>query len=145
MAAPAARRAAGRGPAPAFGREDLFAAWTAFFERVGADGDAVVLVFDDVQYADDGLLDFLDHLLGDRARSRCFVLRAGPPRAAGAPARRSATGAATASSTSSRSDDAAMATLVDGLVAGLPDAARGPRWSRAPRASRCTPSRRCAR
>ena len=38
-------------------------------------------------------------------------------------------------------DDAAMATLVDGLVVGLPAAARPP-WSPAPRASRCTPSRR---
>ena len=36
---------------------ELFAAWRTFFERISAKG-TVVLVFEDLQWADDGLLDF---------------------------------------------------------------------------------------
>jgi tetratricopeptide (TPR) repeat protein len=43
-------------------RESLFAAWRVFFERVAEQG-VVVLVFEDLQWADDGLLDFIDHIL----------------------------------------------------------------------------------
>ncbi|MEO6294323.1 MAG: adenylate/guanylate cyclase domain-containing protein [Candidatus Limnocylindria bacterium] len=43
-------------------RESLFAAWRVFFERVAEKG-VVVLVFEDLQWADDGLLDFIDHIL----------------------------------------------------------------------------------
>ncbi|MEO8639574.1 MAG: adenylate/guanylate cyclase domain-containing protein [Chloroflexota bacterium] len=43
-------------------RESLFAAWRLFFERVAEHG-VVVLVFEDLQWADDGLLDFIDHIL----------------------------------------------------------------------------------
>ena len=50
-------------PAPAGSRESLFAAWRTFFERVGADGTTVVLVFEDVHWSDPGLLDFIDHIL----------------------------------------------------------------------------------
>ena len=52
-----------------FPREDLFAAWTAFFKYVGlwqndaATPQPVALVLDDAQHADDGLLAFLEHLL----------------------------------------------------------------------------------
>jgi class 3 adenylate cyclase/tetratricopeptide (TPR) repeat protein len=44
------------------GRETLFAAWRRFFENVAALG-TTVLVFEDVHWADPGLLDFIDHLL----------------------------------------------------------------------------------
>jgi tetratricopeptide (TPR) repeat protein len=43
-------------------REQLFSAWRTFFERV-ADKGPTVMVFEDLQWADSGLLDFLDHLL----------------------------------------------------------------------------------
>jgi class 3 adenylate cyclase/tetratricopeptide (TPR) repeat protein len=43
-------------------RDSLFAAWRVFFERV-ADKGVVTLVFEDLQWADDGLLDFIDHVL----------------------------------------------------------------------------------
>ncbi len=43
-------------------RESLFAAWRVFFERI-ADKGVVVLVFEDLQWADDGLLDFIEHVL----------------------------------------------------------------------------------
>ena len=44
------------------GREELFAAWRTFFERVAGDNTAV-LVFEDLHWADAGQLDFIDHLL----------------------------------------------------------------------------------
>ena len=44
------------------GREDLFAAWRTFFERVAGD-NTLVMVFEDLHWADAGQLDFIDHLL----------------------------------------------------------------------------------
>jgi class 3 adenylate cyclase/tetratricopeptide (TPR) repeat protein len=49
-------------PAPAGGRDVLFAAWRIFFERI-ADRGTTVLLFEDLQWADSGLLDFVEHLL----------------------------------------------------------------------------------
>ena len=49
-------------PAPAGGRDALFAAWRIFFERVAATG-TTALVFEDLQWADTGLLDFIEHVL----------------------------------------------------------------------------------
>ena len=43
-------------------REQLFTAWRTFFERV-ADHGPMVLVFEDLQWADNGLLDFIEHLI----------------------------------------------------------------------------------
>ena len=48
--------------APIGGRDALFPAWRQFFERIAERGP-VVLVFEDLQWADTGLLDFIDHLL----------------------------------------------------------------------------------
>ena len=42
-------------------REEAFAAWRAFFEAL-ADERPLVLVFEDLQWADEGLLDFVDYL-----------------------------------------------------------------------------------
>ena len=42
--------------------DQLFGAWRTFFERIAANGP-VVLVFEDMHFADSGLLDFVDHLL----------------------------------------------------------------------------------
>jgi len=52
----------GLDPPPAGGRDVLFAAWRVFFERIAEEGTAV-LVFEDIQWADSGLLDFIDNLL----------------------------------------------------------------------------------
>jgi class 3 adenylate cyclase/tetratricopeptide (TPR) repeat protein len=49
-------------PPPAGGRDVLFAAWRIFFERIAARGTTVML-FEDLQWADSGQLDFIDHLL----------------------------------------------------------------------------------
>ena len=72
-----------------------------------SDDRTVVLVIDDAQHADDGLLDFLDHLLATGTRAD---LRPGPrpARAAGPPRRRSAA-AGPASCASTRSTTTAMA------------------------------------
>ncbi|HEX6663097.1 MAG TPA: AAA family ATPase [Gaiellaceae bacterium] len=42
-------------------REEAFAAWRRFFEAL-AEQRPLVLVFEDLHFADDGLLDFVDHL-----------------------------------------------------------------------------------
>ena len=47
------------------GRVEAFAAWRRFFEALAEDGPTV-LVFEDMHWADDALLDFID-LLADRA------------------------------------------------------------------------------
>ena len=44
------------------GSEQLFGAWRTFFERISASG-TVTLVFEDMHFADAGLLDFVDHML----------------------------------------------------------------------------------
>ncbi|MEX1296856.1 MAG: AAA family ATPase, partial [Candidatus Limnocylindrales bacterium] len=49
-------------PPPPGGRDALFAAWRTFFERMAADS-TTVLIFEDLQWADPGQLDFIDHLM----------------------------------------------------------------------------------
>jgi hypothetical protein len=44
-----------------FERDELFAAWRRFFERV-SDRAPTVLLFEDLQWADPSLLDFIEHL-----------------------------------------------------------------------------------
>ena len=51
----------GRETAAAYDREELFAAWRRFFERV-SDRAPTVLLFEDLQWADPSLLDFIEHL-----------------------------------------------------------------------------------
>ena len=43
-------------------RAEAFAAWRRFFEAI-AEERPLVLVFEDLHWADDGLLDFVDHLV----------------------------------------------------------------------------------
>ena len=99
-----------------FAREDLFASWTTFLERVGGD-DPVVLVIDDAHYADDGLLDFVEHLLST-AHTAILVLAIARPELM---ARRPGLGARRASVVRLEAlDEDAMARLIDGLVDDLP-------------------------
>jgi class 3 adenylate cyclase/predicted ATPase len=111
----------GVGGGATFSREDLFAAWTAFLERLAQDDRSVVLVLDDAQHADDGLLDFLDHLMAT-ARTPIFVLALARPDLL---ARRTELGGRRASIVRLEPlDDGTMASLVDGLVADLSPATR---------------------
>ncbi len=52
----------GVGDAAPGGREELFTAWRTFFERISLKG-TTILVFEDLQWADAGLMEFIDHLL----------------------------------------------------------------------------------
>ena len=54
-------------------REELFAGWRLFFERLAAE-QPVVLLIEDAQYANAGLLDFLDHLVDWTRDLPVFVL-----------------------------------------------------------------------
>ena len=49
-------------PPPTGGRDVLFAAWRIFFERIAAQATTVML-FEDLQWADGGQLDFIDHVM----------------------------------------------------------------------------------
>ena len=104
---------------PGLEREELFANWRLFFERL-SEHDPVVLVFEDMQWADDGLLDFVEQLLDWSAAYPIFVCVLSRPelleRRAGWP---SGLPCATAVALEPLDDDA-MAALLAGLVAGIP-------------------------
>jgi tetratricopeptide (TPR) repeat protein len=63
---------------PGPGREELFAGWRLFFERL-SEHDPVVMAFEDVHWADDGLLDFIEYLLDWSAQHRIFILALARP------------------------------------------------------------------
>jgi class 3 adenylate cyclase len=105
---------------PTESREELFAAWRTFFERM-AQQATVLLVFWDLQWADQGLLDFIEHLLTWARSSPIFVLAEARPELF---ERRPGWGATVRSSTSIHLEplsDADMRTLLAGLVPGLPE------------------------
>ncbi|HEX6867683.1 MAG TPA: adenylate/guanylate cyclase domain-containing protein [Candidatus Limnocylindrales bacterium] len=101
-------------------RESLFAAWRVFFERIAERG-VVVLVFEDLQWADDGLLDFIDHVL-DWSRDRpIYIITLARPELLD---RRTDWGAGRRSFTSlllEPLDADEMRELLAGLVPGLPE------------------------
>jgi class 3 adenylate cyclase/tetratricopeptide (TPR) repeat protein len=94
----------------AFDRDELFAAWRRFFERV-ADRMPVVLVFEDFQWADPSLVAFVEYLASwTRARPILIVTVARPEQS-----ERVATLAGSSSSTSlrlERLDDEPMRELL---------------------------------
>jgi class 3 adenylate cyclase/nicotinamide riboside kinase len=59
--APQLRALVGAGETPDMSRQELFEAWRRFLERLAA-RYPLVLVLDDIHWADDGLLDFIDHV-----------------------------------------------------------------------------------
>ena len=59
--APQLRALVGAGETRDMSREELFEAWRRFLERLAA-RYPLVLVLDDIHWADDGLLDFIDHV-----------------------------------------------------------------------------------
>ncbi|MBA2439299.1 MAG: AAA family ATPase, partial [Thermoleophilaceae bacterium] len=103
-------------------RESLFAAWRIFFERIAERG-VVVLVFEDLQWADGGLLDFIDHVMEwSRDRPLYLITMARPELLD----RRPDWGAGRRSFTSLLLEplaEADMRELLTGLVPGLPEPA----------------------
>ncbi len=103
-------------------REDLFAGWRLFFQRL-ADVQPVVLLVEDAQYADTGLLDFVDHLVDWARDAPIFVLVFARPELDQI---RSGFGTGRNRSTLTLDplDPASMDSLVDALVPGMPAGAR---------------------
>jgi class 3 adenylate cyclase/tetratricopeptide (TPR) repeat protein len=112
----------GIGETPTAQREELFAAWRTFFERVAA-GGTVAMVFEDLQWADAGLLDFIDHVLEWSKTSPIYVVTLARPellerRPDWGAGRRNFVGIGLEPLT-----EPAMRQLLAGLVPGLPEAA----------------------
>ena len=104
-------------------REDLFAGWRLFFERM-AEINPVVLSFEDMQWADSALLDFVEYLLDWSRNHPIFVITLTRPELL---ERQPNWGAAHRNFTSIALEPLApqaMRALISGLVPGLPEEAR---------------------
>jgi class 3 adenylate cyclase/tetratricopeptide (TPR) repeat protein len=104
-------------------KQDLFAAWRLFFERL-ADVYPTVLAFEDMQWADASLLDFVEYLLEWSRNSPLYVITLARPEFA---ERRPTWGAGLRNFTSLYLEPlsgSAMDELLAGLVPGLPDRTR---------------------
>jgi predicted ATPase len=100
-------------------KQDTFGAWRLFFERL-ADAYPTVLAFEDMQWADESLLDFVEYLLDWSRSSPLFVVTLARPEVL---ERRPTWGAGQRSFTSLYLDPltlADMERLLSGLVPGLP-------------------------
>ncbi len=110
------------GGADSASSDQLFAAWRTFFERMAATG-TVMMVFEDLHWADSGTLDFIDHVL-EWARDSpiCIITHARPELLE----KRSTWGAGKRQFTSLYLEplpEGAMRELLAGLVPGLPEGA----------------------
>ena len=116
-------------PGATFARDDLFAAWRVFFERLAEASEGCVLVVEDLQWADDGLLDFFEHVV-DTAQAPIFILTFARPDLA---ERRPRWGSTRRTHVLHLEPlpDTVMAQLLDGLVDGLPAAMRAQLVARA--------------
>jgi class 3 adenylate cyclase/tetratricopeptide (TPR) repeat protein len=104
-------------------RQELFAAWRLFFERL-SDQNPTILVFEDMHWADPSLLDFIEHLMEWSRDHALFVMTMARPEWM---ERRPNWGAGKRNFTSlylePLSPDA-MRQLLDGLVPGLSEELR---------------------
>ncbi|MDP9296575.1 MAG: AAA family ATPase, partial [Actinomycetota bacterium] len=101
-------------------REELFSAWRRFFDLLAATAPVVVL-FEDLQWADSGLLDFIDDLLLRSAETPIYVVGLARPEIA---ERHPGWGTGRSGGTSIvlgplRDDD--IRQMLGGMVPGLPD------------------------
>ena len=104
-------------------RQELFAAWRLFFERL-ADVYPIVLAFEDMQWADASLLDFVEYLLEWSRNYPIFVITLARPELL---ERRQNWGAGHRNFTSLYLEplpETAMKELLSGLVPGLPERLR---------------------
>jgi class 3 adenylate cyclase/predicted ATPase len=101
-------------------QQDLFSAWRMLFERLGDQGPAV-LVFEDMQWADKALIDFIEYLMEWSRNYPLFVVTMGRPELL---ERRPDWGAGRRDFTSMYLEplsEPAMWELLSGLVPGLAD------------------------
>jgi class 3 adenylate cyclase/tetratricopeptide (TPR) repeat protein len=100
-------------------RADLFAAWRLFFERL-ADVFPTVLAFEDMQWADESLLDFVEYLLDWSRDFPLYVITLSRPELLD---KRASWGAGQRNFTSLFLEplpESSMLELLEGLVPGLP-------------------------
>ena len=109
----------GMGETGGYERAQLFLAWRTFFERIAEVGP-VIMVFEDLQWADDGLLDFIEELVTWSRGKSIYIITLARPELLD---RRQSWGAGQRSFTSlslAPLADDDMRTLLAGLVPGLP-------------------------
>ena len=103
-------------------REEVFAAWRTFFERV-SDKGPTIMAFEDLEFSDPGMLDFIDHVLEWSRAHPIFILALARPELL---ERRPGWGAGhrnfVAIGLEPLSDEA-MRGMLAGLVPGLPEPA----------------------
>jgi class 3 adenylate cyclase/tetratricopeptide (TPR) repeat protein len=100
-------------------REDLFAAWRLFYERLSEEMPTV-MVFEDLHWADSALLDFIDYLLEWSRGYRLFVIALSRPELL---EQRPTWGTLTRNFTSIHLEplgEPEMEAMLDGLAPGLP-------------------------
>ena len=122
-----------RGAGVAIAAEEAFAAWRRFLEAL-AEQQPLVLVFEDLHWADDGLLDFVDHLVDWASGVPMLVVCTARARAPRAPARLGRRQA-------ERGDDLALAALRRGHGAPRPRRCSSGRCCRPTRSRRCSTAR----
>jgi class 3 adenylate cyclase/tetratricopeptide (TPR) repeat protein len=115
---------------PGLGQEELFAGWRLFFERL-AEQSPVVLVFEDLQWADDGVLTFIEHMLDWSGQHPIYIVTLARPEIAARPDGWPATRHGTTLLQLEPLADEPLHELLDGLVRGLPADARSRIVSRA--------------
>ena len=104
-------------------RQDLFAAWRLFFERLAA-ANPVVLLFEDLQWADQALLAFIEYLLEWSSSQRLYVLALARPELAEQHSEFARSVRNSATLALEPLSEAEMTSLLDGYVPGLPEELR---------------------
>jgi tetratricopeptide (TPR) repeat protein len=111
-------------------QEELFGAWRLFFERL-SDADPVAMVFEDMQWADPSMLDFVDYLMEWSREHPLYVITLARPELLD---RRPTWGAGSRTFTAIYLEplpEQAMEELLAGLVPGLPTELRAQILARA--------------
>ena len=108
--------------APEGGSQGMFAAWRTYFERITGHG-TVALLFEDLHWADSGMLDFIDHMLDWSLNVPILIVTLSRPELLD---NRPGWGAGRRNFLAldlQPLDDAGMRELLGGLVSGLPEPA----------------------